>query len=649
MNLIRLNIAGVKELLARRYPASVEFNFWGWCREIFLRYWLAVLAALICFLIRWSLDPILRDRIPFSLFLIAVLVTAWRGGLRPSLVATGLGLLVGFSCFLEPRQEFAVPDLAGWITVGSYLFTALLICWYTEKVRVAKGHFQEARAELETQRQKWEERITRYKRTEAALQENAERFDGVFQAIPHEVWTAQPDGACDFVSTRWEQYTGTTAEEALGYRWLQQVHPEDRGGAQTSWAKALKTRSEADFEFRLKRRDGSYRWFKSRAIPYHDASGEVIKWFGTRTEITDIVEMREALKRGRQELERLVQERTAGVERLKSKLQEENYYLREKISLSQRHYRIVGQAPALLRVLSQAEKVAPTDSTVLLLGETGTGKELLAGMVHQLSARGQRPLVSVNCAAVPAPLVESELFGREKGAFTGSLSRQVGRFELADGATIFLDEIGELPPEVQSKLLRVLEAKQVERLGNPRPVSVDVRVIAATNRDLEKAVSEGKFRKDLYYRLNVFPIRMPTLRERREDIPLLVWAFVDEFAKLFNKNIQSIEKESLDALQRYSWPGNVRELRNSIERAMIIASGTKLQMPLPAPPVLSAVPEDSRLEEVERKHIVVILERSGWRIRGVNGAAEQLGLKPTTLEARMAKLGIHRPAVTTGI
>jgi transcriptional regulator with GAF, ATPase, and Fis domain len=358
--------------------------------------------------------------------------------------------------------------------------------------------------------------------------------------------------------------------------------------------------------------------------------------------------MREALKRGREELERLVQERTAEVERLKSKLQEENYYLREKISLSQRHYRIVGQAPALLRVLSQSEKVAPTDSTVLLLGETGTGKELLAGMIHQLSARAQRPLVSVNCAAVPAPLVESELFGREKGAFTGSLSRQVGRFELADGATIFLDEIGELPPEVQSKLLRVLEAKQVERLGNPRPVSVDVRVIAATNRDLEKAVSEGKFRKDLYYRLNVFPIRVPPLSERREDIPLLVWAFVDEFAKLFNKNIQSIEKESLDALQRYSWPGNVRELRNSIERAMIIASGTKLQISLPAPPALSAAPEDSKLEEVERKHIMGILERSGWRIRGVNGAAEQLGLKPTTLEARMAKLGIHRPAVTSG-
>jgi transcriptional regulator with GAF, ATPase, and Fis domain len=243
--------------------------------------------------------------------------------------------------------------------------------------------------------------------------------------------------------------------------------------------------------------------------------------------------------------------------------------------------------------------------------------------------------------------VESELFGREKGAFTPSLSRQIGRFELADGSTIFLDEIGELPSEVQVKLLRVLEARQIERLGNPHPVSVDVRIIAATNRNLENAVGEGKFREDLYYRLNVFPIQVPPLRERREDIPLLVWAFVDEFAKLFNKNIQSIEKESLDALQRYSWPGNVRELRNCVERAMIVATGTKLRIQLPPPPALSPLAGNSKLKEVEREHILKVLEKSGWRIRGAKGAADQLGLKATTLEARMAKLGIHRPTVTS--
>jgi formate hydrogenlyase transcriptional activator len=298
-------------------------------------------------------------------------------------------------------------------------------------------------------------------------------------------------------------------------------------------------------------------------------------------------------------------------------------------------------------VLAQVEKVAPTDSTVLLLGETGTGKELMAQIIHKLSSRRQRTLVSVNCAVMPAPLVESELFGREKGAFTGSLSRQVGRFELADHSTIFLDEVGELPPEVQAKILRVLEAKQIERLGNPRPVPVDVRIIAATNRDLEKAVDDGKFRVDLYYRLNVFPIALPPLRERREDIPLLVWEFVDQFAKTFSKNVESIDRESMEALQRHSWPGNIRELRNIVERAMIVSSGPKLRIHLSQAPAPSPSNASRRLEDVERHHILSTLQESGWRVRGPNGAAAKLGLKPTTLEARMAKLGVDRPTATS--
>jgi transcriptional regulator with GAF, ATPase, and Fis domain len=333
----------------------------------------------------------------------------------------------------------------------------------------------------------------------------------------------------------------------------------------------------------------------------------------------------------------------AEVAQLKEKLHQQKVYLREEVHLDGGHYRIVGQSPAIRRVLAQVDKVAATDSTVLLLGETGTGKELLAASVHELSPRWHRVLVSVNCAAMPAPLVESELFGREKGAFTGFLSRQVGRFELADGSTIFLDEVGDLPLEVQAKLLRVLEARQIERLGNPKPVSVNVRIIAATNRDLEKTVGDGKFRQDLYYRLNVFPITVPPLRERREDIPLLAWAFVDEFAKTFNKNIESIERESMEALQHYSWPGNVRELRNLIERAMIIATGPKLHIPLPHAPAVSTSTASRKLDDVEREHIASVPEQSGWRIRGLNGAAEKLGLKPTTLEARMGKLGIRRP------
>jgi len=336
------------------------------------------------------------------------------------------------------------------------------------------------------------------------------------------------------------------------------------------------------------------------------------------------------------------------VERLKKKLHERNICLRHETGMEKGHPRIIGQSQTIRRVLTQVEQVAGTDSTVLILGETGTGKELVAASIHDSSPRRNRTLVSVNCAAMPGPLVESELFGREKGAFTGSLSRQVGRFELADLSTIFLDEIGELPSETQAKLLRVLESRQVERLGNPKPIAINVRVIAATNRNLEKAVSDGKFRQDLYYRLNVFPISVPPLRERREDISLLAWSFVDEFAKTFNKDVQSIERESMEALQRYSWPGNVRELRNVIERAMIVGTGPRLRVQLPAAATLSVSTTGRKLEDVEREHVLSMLEDTGWRIRGTDGAAERLGLKPTTLEARMARLGIRRPSLSSG-
>ena len=269
------------------------------------------------------------------------------------------------------------------------------------------------------------------------------------------------------------------------------------------------------------------------------------------------------------------------VQRLKDQLQAENVYLRleerERLGLTG----IVGQSAAIRRVLEQIRQVAATDSTVLLLGETGTGKELFAAQIHELSSRHGRTMVRVNCGAIPATLIESELFGREKGAFTGALSRQVGRFELADHSTIFLDEIGDLPAEVQVKLLRVLEERQIERLGSPRPISIDTRIIAATHRNLEQRIGEGAFREDLYYRLNVFPIHVPPLRERAEDIPLLVWRFVEEFSKAFGKRIDTIDKDSLTALQHYGWPGNIRELRNVVERAMITASSKRLSITLP--------------------------------------------------------------------
>ena len=304
---------------------------------------------------------------------------------------------------------------------------------------------------------------------------------------------------------------------------------------------------------------------------------------------------------------------------------------------------VVGESPALRQVQAQVEQVAATDSTVLLLGETGSGKELFATQVHARSSRHGRAMVRVNCAAIPAALIESELFGRERGAYTGALARQIGRFEMADQSTIFLDEIGDLPPEVQVKLLRVLEERQIERLGSPRPIRVDTRIIAATHRDLEQLIAAGTFREDLYYRLCVFPIRVPPLRERSEDIPLLVWRFVEEFATAFGKRIDSISREDMAALQQYPWPGNIRELRNVIERAMIMGTGRRLTVSPPAPSS-AAARRSAKLEDVEREHIRTVLESTGWRVRGRNGAAERLGLRPTTLEGRLAKLRLHRPA-----
>ena len=303
---------------------------------------------------------------------------------------------------------------------------------------------------------------------------------------------------------------------------------------------------------------------------------------------------------------------------------------------------IVGRSPAIRRLLEQARLVAATDSTVLLMGETGTGKELIATYIHALSARRAKPMVRVNCAAIPNTLIESELFGRERGAFTGADARQIGRFELADRSTIFLDEIGDLPTDIQVKLLRVLEERQIERLGSPNGIRVDTRIIAATNRDLQKRIEEDAFREDLFYRLNVFPIQVPPLRQRSEDISLLMWRFVDEFSKSFGKRIESIPDETMTALRDYAWPGNIRELRNVVERGMILTKGPALAITLPTSS-RSVGARSVKIADVERAHILSVLESARWRIRGTGGAADQLGLRPTTLETRMAKLGLTRP------
>ncbi len=341
-------------------------------------------------------------------------------------------------------------------------------------------------------------------------------------------------------------------------------------------------------------------------------------------------------------MEGQLQDRLQEIEALKERLESENTYLREEVKVLVEHSGIVGQSVALKNVLTQAEQVAQTDSTVLLLGETGTGKELLARAIHRMSLRKDKPMITINCASLPPTLIESELFGREKGSYTGAMTKMIGRFEMADGSTIFLDEIGEIPLDLQSKLLRVLEEGTFERLGSTQSRHVNVRIIAATNRNLEQEVNTGKFRRDLFYRLNVFPIVIPPLRDRREDIPLLVRAVVKEFQKKLGKEIESIPTKTMHALQSYSWPGNVRELRNVIEHAMIMSNGKILDVPLPTHP--SSKPEYSEnLNDMERMHITAVLQKTGWRISGPGGAAEILGLKRTTLQAKIKKLEIKHP------
>ena len=353
------------------------------------------------------------------------------------------------------------------------------------------------------------------------------------------------------------------------------------------------------------------------------------------------------------------------IEELNAQLAQEKLYLEDEIRSEHQFEEIIGRSRALNRVLREIETVGPTDSTVLVLGETGSGKELVARAIHQLSSRRDKPFVKLNCAAIPGGLLESELFGHEKGAFTGAIGQRIGRFELANRGTVFLDEIGEIPLELQPKLLRVLQEREFERLGSTRTLRTDARLIAATNRDLAALVDEQKFREDLFYRLNVFPIQVPSLRERREDIPALVRHFAHQFARRMKKTIETIPSESMDALTRYEWPGNIRELQNLIERAVILSAGPTLDVPIAAlngrkgsaaaaaqvvKPAAAAKPAHANvetLEQAERRHIVHALERTGWVIAGPNGAAARLGMKRSTLQFRMRKLGIVRPPASS--
>jgi formate hydrogenlyase transcriptional activator len=604
-------------------------------------------------------------------------------------------------------------------------------------------------------REDLEKAFNETKKSEAHLVESEARLRTIIDMVPSFLWTSLPDGSKEYLNKRWYDYTGLSLEEGQGWGWKVVVHPEDLDRLVREWLALVDSRKPGELETRIRRYDGVYRWFLIRVVPLLDEQGNVVKWFGSNTDIEDRKRAEEKLRQDEIELRQIAdaiphnivvirpdgtrlyanrtfleytgvepedvhseglyaqklhpddleqsnKQRQTGLERGKpfemeyrmlgkdgryrwflvrynplldqeghvvrwyatatdiddrkrreERTHNENLVLREEIDRSSMFEEIVGSSEPLRRVLSQVAKVALTDSTVLILGETGTGKELIARAIHNRSKRSARAFIRVNCAAISPSLIASELFGHEKGSFTGALQRRLGRFESADGGTIFLDEVGDLPPETQVALLRVLQEREFERVGGSQTVSVDVRILAATNSDLSAAVAEGTFRQDLFYRLNVFPIRIPALRERVDDIPLLVGYLIDRYAQKAGKKIRNINKETLDLFQTYDWPGNIRELQNVIERAMILCDGETFSVdetwltPVAPKSAVTSVPLVANLVEREKEMVETALREAEGVVGGPTGAAAKLGIPRQTLESKIRKLGINRHSFKT--
>jgi formate hydrogenlyase transcriptional activator len=447
-----------------------------------------------------------------------------------------------------------------------------------------------------------------------ALRSTEQEAQEIVDAIPQTIAVLSPDGQPLYGNRSLLQYTGLTIAEITSAEFRARVfHPDDVARLREERGNALARGLPFELEQRARRHDGQYRWFLVQYNPVRDGHGQTLRWYATGTDIDDR-------------------------KRAEERVRNENLALREDIDRASMFEEIVGSAASLRQVLAQVAKVAPTDSTVLILGETGTGKELIARAIHKRSRRASRAFIRVNCAAIPTALIASELFGHEKGAFTGALQRRLGRFEAADGGTILLDEVGDLPAEAQVTLLRVLQEREIERVGSSQPIAVDVRVIVATNQDLEAAVARGAFRADLFYRLNVFPIAVPPLRERVDDVPVLVEYLVERFAKSAGKRITRIEKRTMALLRAYDWPGNVRELQNVIERAVVLCEGETLSI------------DDSWLKakvrpadgKQERATIEAALAATNGRVAGPRGAAARLGMPRQTLDSKIRALRIDK-------
>jgi formate hydrogenlyase transcriptional activator len=459
----------------------------------------------------------------------------------------------------------------------------------------------------------------------------------VIDSAPALIHTGLPDGYLDFFNQAWLEYVGLALEDIQGWKWTVAIHPDDVEGIVEKWRASLASGDALLHEARVRRADGEYRWMLHHKVALRDEHGRIVKWYGSSIDIEDRRQAEDKLQRAFQE-----------IKELRDQLYRENLALKEEIDQASMFEEIVGSSPALHVVLSSVSKVAPTASTVLLTGETGTGKELVARAIHKRSPRAARAFVSVNCAAVPPALIASELFGHEKGAFTGALHRRLGRFELAERGTIFLDEVGELPPETQIALLRVLQEREFERVGGGQPIRADVRVIAATNRDLYAAIADGGFRRDLFYRLNVFPIEIPPLRERKEDIPMLVEYFIGRYARNVGKKIRTVQKSTLELLQSYSWPGNIRELQNIIERAIIVCETETFSVDQSwlsvefARARSASEPVAKTPAARDKQKIESVLAQTEGRVSGPSGAAAILGIPASTLESKIRSLKINK-------